>query len=69
MIGDKSSRFPNKIVLVDTGQRRYPAIGEYYYWYDVRNGGGSGPFINDDYGDGWTGEPVHYAIYVLEHQP
>lgn len=62
--------FPQSVAykFADTGERRYPTVGEYYFWRNV-DGCVTGPHeFTDDMTDGmwagsWVAPPEHFAIY------
>lgn len=61
--------FPTTVMLLDTGQRRYPLPGEWYYW---RDDGGTvhGPNNSDKLPPGageWVSDADRYAIYDITH--
>lgn len=58
--------FPPTIMLVDTGERRYPQPGEHYYWLDddgIAHGPHHAPIrVSGD----WVSGPESYAIYHID---
>lgn len=56
--------FPNLVVLLDTGERRYAQEGEIYFWKSSR-GLVAGPYVvnEDDDSDEWCVGPASIAIY------
>ena len=59
--------FPARVLLQDTGERRYPMEGEIYFWFSRWNNEMNGPFIiNDDSDEGaWASESTCFAIYKV----
>lgn len=57
--------FPHRVVLVDTGERRYPKDWETYLFYDDTRNTVAGPFTSEfeDRSATWSSRPEHYAIY------
>lgn len=64
---DEPTRFPRLVLLEDTGERRYPAEGEFYYWTNDA-GVTQGPFrveedsMPSEVAD-WAAPAENYAIY------
>ena len=64
----RTPEFPTKVVLVPTGERRYPTACEMYYWFNPHSGTTAGPFIVDESEDDpdWGNlRPEHFAIYKV----
>lgn len=56
--------FPPSVMLIDTGERRHPQPGEYYYWLDddgIAHGPHHSPLHAAE--TPWISPPEQYAIY------
>jgi hypothetical protein len=60
---------PKRIILEDTGERRYPKWNEFYAYTGPHDDEPAGPFDNvsrnDDSDPEWAGDPADYAIYRI----
>jgi len=65
---------PKRIVLEDTGERRFPKGNEIYVYLHPLHQGGDSPLeeriaSGDDFED-WDGDPNQFAIYrIVEETP